>query len=91
MIIEIDKEVITMKQKVIVMVYMGHKYKVETITDNSNHRVNTYIYRKNQYTGAYEYIIHVEDDSLSTNELELLLDVYNSKTLHMYQPSDLRV
>ena len=53
MIIEIDKEVITMKQKVIVMVYMGHKYKVETITDNSSNRVNTYVYRINKYTPYY--------------------------------------
>lgn len=79
-----------MKQKVIVMVYMGHKYKVETITDNTTHRVNTYVYKQNKYTGAYEYIIHVEDDSISNKEIEFLIDVYNSRTLHMYQRSDMR-
>ena len=90
MIIELDKEVITMKQKVIVMVYMGHKYKVETITDNSSHRVNTYVYRINKYTGKSEYIIHIEDDPISDEELKNLLDIYNSRTIHMYQSSDLR-
>ena len=90
MIIEIDKEVITMKQKVIVMVYGGHKYKVETITDNITHRVQTYVYRINKYTGKYEYIIHIEDDPISDEDLKHLLDIYNSRTIHMYQRSDLR-
>lgn len=91
MIIEIDKEVITMKQKVIVMVYMGHKYKVETITDNSNNRVQTYVYRINKYTKKYEYIMHIEDDPVSDEDLKHLLDIYSSRTIHMYQSSDLRV
>ena len=90
MIIEIDKEVITMKQKVIEMVYEGLKYKVETITDNSNGRVNTYVYRINKYTGKSEYIIHIEDDPISDEDLKHLLDIYNSRTIHMYQSSDLR-
>ena len=89
MIIEIDKEVITMKQKVIVMLYMGRKYKVETITDNSNGRVNTYIYMQNRYTKSYEYIIRIED-SVSDEELNKILDIYNSKTIHMYRKDDLR-
>ena len=89
MIIEIDKEVITMTQKVIIMVYMGHKYKVETITDNSNGRVNTYIYMQNRYTKSYEYIIRIED-SVSDEELKKILDIYNSKTIHMYRKDDLR-
>lgn len=89
MIIEIDKEVITMKQKVIVMLYMGRNYKVETITDNSNGRVNTYIYMQNRYTKSYEYIIRIED-SVSDEELNKILDIYNSKTIHMYRKDDLR-
>lgn len=80
-----------MTQKVIVMEYCGHKYKVETITDNINHSVQTYVYRINKYTGNSEYIMHIEDDSISYKELEFLLDVYNSRTIHMYQSSDLRV
>ena len=90
MIIEIDKEVITMIQKVIVMVYMGHKYKVETLTDNTTNRVQTYVYRINKYTGKYEYIIRIEDDPIPDGELQHLLDIYNSRTIHMYQSSDLR-
>lgn len=89
MIIEIDKEVITMTQKVIIMVYMGRKYKVETITDNSNGRVNIYIYMQNRYTKSYEYIIRIED-SVTEDELEKILDIYNSKTIHMYRKDDLR-
>ena len=90
MIIEIDKEVITMIQKAIIMVYMGHKYKVETLTDNTTNRVQTYVYRINKYTGKYEYIIHIEDDPIPDGELQHLLDIYNSRTIHMYQRSDLR-
>ena len=90
MIIEIDKEVITMIQKVIIILYMGHKYKVETITDNTTHRVQTYVYRINKYTGKSEYIIHIEDDPISDGELQHLLDIYNSRTIHMYHSSDLR-
>ena len=90
MIIEIDKEVITMIQKVIIILYMGHKYKVETITDNTTHRVQTYVYRINKYTGKYEYIIHIEDDPISDGELQHLLDIYNSRTIHMYRKDDLR-
>lgn len=89
MIIEIDKEVITMTQKVIIMVYMGRKYKVETITDNSNGRVNIYIYMQNRYTKSYEYIIRIED-SVSDEELTKILDIYNSKTIHMYRKDDMR-
>ena len=89
MIIEIDKEVITMKQKVIEMVYEGLKYKVETITDNSNGRVNTYVYRINKYTGKLEYIIHIED-SVTEDELNKILDIYNLKTIHMYTKDDMR-
>ena len=90
MIIEIDKEVITMKQKVIVMVYMGRKYKVETITDNSNGRVNTYIYMQNRYTKSYEYIIRIED-SVTEDELKNILDIYNLKTIHMYRKDDYNI
>lgn len=90
MIIEIDKEVITMKQKVIVMVYMGRKYKVETITDNSNGRVNTYIYMQNRYTKSYEYIIRIED-SVTEDELKKILDIYNLKTIHMYRKDDYNI
>ena len=90
MIIEIDKEVITMKQKVIVMVYMGRKYKVETITDNSNGRVNTYIYMQNRYTKSYEYIIRIED-SVTEDELKNILDIYNSKPIHMYRKDDYNI
>ena len=89
MIIEIDKEVITMTKKIIVMVYMGHKYKVETITDNITHMVQTYVYRINKYTGKSEYIIRIEDDPISDEDLKHLLDIYNSRTIHMYQSSDL--
>ena len=90
MIIEIDKEVITMKQKVIVMVYMVRKYKVETITDNSNGRVNTYIYMQNRYTKSYEYIIRIED-SVTEDELKKILDIYNLKTIHMYRKDDYNI
>ena len=90
MIIEIDKEVITMKQKVIVILYMGRKYKVETITDNSNGRVNTYIYMQNSYTKSYEYIIRIED-SVTEDELKNILDIYNSKTIHMYRKDDYNI
>ena len=78
-----------MTQKVIVKVYLGQKYKVETITDNSNGRVNTYVYKRNQYTGAYAYIMRIED-SVTDEELNLLLDVYNSKEIHMYRKDDMR-
>ena len=79
-----------MIQKAIIMVYMGHKYKVETLTDNTTNRVQTYVYRINKYTGKYEYIIHIEDDPIPDGELQHLLDIYNSRTIHMYQSSDLR-
>ena len=78
-----------MKQKVIVMVYGEHKYKVETLTDNNTNRVQTYVYRINKYTGKYEYIMHIEDDPISDEDLKHLLDIYNSRTIHMYQRSDL--
>ena len=79
-----------MTQKVIIMVYMGRKYKVETITDNSNGRVNIYIYMQNRYTKSYDYIIRIED-LVTEDELEKILDIYNSKTIHMYRKDDLRV
>ena len=79
-----------MKQKVIVMVYMGRKYKVETITDNSNGRVNTYIYMQNRYTKSYEYIIRIED-SVTEDELKKILDIYNLKTIHMYRKDDYNI
>ena len=79
-----------MTQKVIIMVYMGRKYKVETITDNSNGRVNIYIYMQNRYTKSYDYIIRIED-LVTEDELEKILYIYNSKTIHMYRKDDLRV
>lgn len=90
MIIEIDKEVTTMTQKVIEMVYVGRKYEVEIITDNSNGRVNTYVYMQNRYTKSYEYIIRIED-SVTEDELKKILDIYNSKPIHMYRRDDMRV